>query len=74
MCLGRGLPGELACRQPGAGSRLFELGRISESMRDPETVFMAGTWAECPAMNFVPALYRAVWEAALAAEKAEKRT
>jgi len=53
---------------------LFELGQISESTRDPETVFMAGTWAECPAMNFVPALYRAVWEAALATEKAEKRT
>ena len=45
-----------------------------EPRRDPETVFMAGTWAECPAMNFVPALYRAVWEAALATEKAEKRT
>ena len=44
---------------------LLELDKISASTRDAETVFMAGTWAECPAMHFVPALYRAVWEGAL---------
>ena len=50
---------------------LFELGTISEPTRDAETVFMAGTWAECPAGAFVVALLRAVWEGALAADKAE---
>jgi hypothetical protein len=37
---------------------------------DPEVVFMAGTWAECPAVAFVPALLRAVWEGALASRSA----
>ena len=27
-----------------------------------DAVFMAGTWAECPAVAFVPALLRVVWE------------
>jgi hypothetical protein len=29
---------------------------------------MAGTWAECPAIAFVPALLRAVWDGAHAAK------
>jgi hypothetical protein len=28
---------------------------------------MTGTWAQCPAAAFVPALLRAVWERAVAA-------
>jgi hypothetical protein len=38
----------------------------AQSPGDPEVVFMAGTWAECPAIAFVPALLRAVWDGALA--------
>jgi hypothetical protein len=53
---------------------MFELGTISEPARDAEAVFMAGTWAECPAGAFVVALLRAVWEGALAAEKAEPKS
>jgi hypothetical protein len=48
---------------------LFELDTIRETSPDAETVFMAGTWAECPALLFVPALYRAVWDGAIVAEK-----
>jgi hypothetical protein len=33
--------------------------------RDVE--LMTGTWAQCPAAAFVPALLRAVWERAVAA-------
>jgi len=40
----------------------------AQSPGDPEVVFMAGTWAECPAIAFVPALLRAVWDGALAAK------
>ena len=47
---------------------LFELDTIRKASPDAETVFMAGTWAECPALLFVPALYRAVWNGALMAE------
>jgi hypothetical protein len=45
---------------------LFELDAIRATSPDSETVFMAGTWAECPALLFVPALYRAVWDGAMA--------
>jgi len=48
---------------------LFELDTIRKTSPDAETVFMAGTWAECPALLFVPALYRAVWDGAIVAEK-----
>jgi hypothetical protein len=48
---------------------LYELDKMRERSPDAETVFMAGTWAECPALFFVPALYRAVWEGASATEK-----
>ena len=42
--------------------------------KNPDAVFMTGTWAECPALLFVPALYAAVWNGACVAEKTEKRT
>jgi hypothetical protein len=48
---------------------LLELEKAREVSPNAETVFMAGTWAECPAGAFVAALLRAVWEGALAAEK-----
>lgn len=51
---------------------LYQLDTIARPSPDAETVFMADNWAECPALEFVPALLRAVWEGALAAEKAEK--
>jgi hypothetical protein len=52
---------------------LLELEKAREVSPDAETVFMAGTWAECPAGAFVAALLRAVWEGAIAAERGEKR-
>jgi len=52
---------------------LVELEKAREVTPDAETVFMAGTWAECPAGAFVAALLRAVWDGAVAAERAEKR-
>jgi hypothetical protein len=48
---------------------LYELDTIRERTPDAETVFMADTWAECPAVAFVPALLRAVWERANAEKK-----
>jgi hypothetical protein len=53
---------------------LVELGKAREVSPDAQTVFMAGTWAECPAGAFVAALLRAVWEGAIAAEAGEKRS
>jgi hypothetical protein len=53
---------------------LLELEKAREASPDAVTVFMAGTWAECPAGAFVAALLRAVWDGALAAESAEKRS
>jgi hypothetical protein len=53
---------------------LVELEKAREVSPDAETVFMAGTWAECPAGAFVAALLRATWEGAIAAEAAEKRS
>jgi hypothetical protein len=48
------------------------LGKAREASPDAEIVFMAGTWAECPAAAFVPALLRAVWDGAIAAEAGAK--
>ena len=48
---------------------LFMLDTIRKTSPDAETVFMAGTWAECPALLFVPALYRAVWDGAMAEKR-----
>jgi hypothetical protein len=53
---------------------LVELEKAREASPGPETVFMAGTWAECPAGAFVAALLRATWEGAVAAEKGEKQS
>jgi hypothetical protein len=52
---------------------LIELEKLREVSPDAEAVFMAGTWAECPAGAFVAALLRAAWDGAVAAEKGEKR-
>ena len=52
---------------------LLQLDKLRERSPDAEAVFMAGTWAECPAGAFVAALMRAVWEGAIASEAAEKR-
>jgi hypothetical protein len=52
---------------------LVELEKAREVTPDAETVFMAGTWAECPAGAFVAALLRATWDGAVASEAAEKR-
>jgi hypothetical protein len=51
---------------------LYELDAIRAHAPGAEAVFMAGTWAECPAVAFVPALLRVVWERAVA-EPTEKR-
>lgn len=62
--------GETAAGEMRKGTlMLLELETIRAASPDAETVFMAGTWAECPALLFVPALYRAVWDGALMAEK-----
>jgi hypothetical protein len=45
---------------------LYQLDTIRAHAPGADAVFMAGTWAECPAVAFVPALLRAVWERALA--------
>lgn len=52
---------------------LYQLDTARVHAPGAEAVFMAGTWAECPAVAFVPALLRAVWERALAVEAQEKR-
>jgi hypothetical protein len=52
---------------------LLELEKARAISPSAATVFMAGTWAECPAGAFVAALIRAVWDGGLAAEAAEKR-
>ena len=51
---------------------MVELEKAREVSPDAETIFMAGTWAECPAGGFVAGLLRATWDGALAAEAAEK--
>jgi hypothetical protein len=53
---------------------LYELDAIRAHAPGADAVFMAGTWAECPAVAFVPALLRVVWERAVAAEPAETRS
>jgi hypothetical protein len=50
---------------------LLELEKAREVSPTAATVFLAGTWAECPAGAFVAALLRAVWDAA---EKEERRS
>jgi hypothetical protein len=63
-------PGQTVTGEVRKGSlMLFELDTIRKTSPDAETVFMAGTWAECPALLFVPALYRAVWDGAMAEKR-----
>jgi hypothetical protein len=47
----------------------LEAARVRTPGRDVE--LMTGTWAQCPAVAFVPALLRAVWERAAAAPATE---
>jgi hypothetical protein len=66
-------PGHTVAGDVRSGTILvYELEKIRP--KNPDAVFMTGTWAECPALLFVPALYAAVWNSACAAEKTEKRT
>jgi hypothetical protein len=44
---------------------VLDLAAAQERESSPEIVFMKGTWAECPAAGWVPALLRAVWERAV---------
>ena len=44
---------------------VLDLAAAQEREPSPEIVFMKGTWAECPAAGWVPALLRAVWERAI---------
>jgi hypothetical protein len=48
---------------------LYQLDAIRAHAPGADAVFMAGTWAECPAVAFVPALLRVVWERAVASEE-----
>jgi hypothetical protein len=43
---------------------LFQLNAANARSPSPETAFMTGTWARCPAHAWVPALLAAVWRAA----------
>lgn len=45
---------------------MYQLDTIRAHAPGADAVFMAGTWAECPAVAFVPALLRVVWERAVA--------
>jgi hypothetical protein len=44
---------------------VLDLAKAQQGDNAPEIVFMAGSWAQCPAWTWVPALIRAVWEHAL---------
>jgi hypothetical protein len=48
---------------------MYQLDTIRTHAPGADAVFMAGTWAECPAVAFVPALLRVVWERAVASEE-----
>jgi hypothetical protein len=48
---------------------LVELDKLRAVSPDAEAVFMADTWAECPAAAFVVMMLRAVWVGAIAAER-----
>jgi hypothetical protein len=53
---------------------VLELEAARERAPGPDVAFMAGSWAQCPAAAFVPALLRAVWERAVAEEAAEAKS
>jgi hypothetical protein len=48
---------------------LFELEAARAHDPGPEVVFLAGSWSECPASRWTPALLRAVWSRAVVAAK-----
>jgi hypothetical protein len=43
---------------------VFDLKSAQQRDAGPEVVFMAGSWSQCPAAAWVPALIRTVWERA----------
>jgi hypothetical protein len=53
---------------------VLELDAARERNPGPDVEFMVGSWAQCPAAAFVPALLRVVWERALAEEADEARS
>ena len=54
---------------------LVLLGLEKANKADPgyDTAFMDGTWSECPARRWVPALYAAIWRRALAGRRKRGR-
>jgi hypothetical protein len=44
---------------------MLDLRAAQQHDAEPEIVFMSGSWSQCPAAAWVPALIRAVWEQAL---------
>jgi hypothetical protein len=52
----------------------MQLDAAHERNPGPDIEFMVGSWAQCPAAAFVPALLRVVWERALAEEADEARS
>jgi hypothetical protein len=53
---------------------VMQLDAAHERNPGPDIEFMVGSWAQCPAAAFVPALLRVVWERALAEEADEARS
>ena len=43
---------------------LLQLNAANDRAPSPEMAFMTGTWAQCPAHTWVPAVLAAVWRAA----------
>jgi hypothetical protein len=62
-----------ACTEASAGANAIRPGTLvvldlkaaQQHDAGPEIVFMSGSWSQCPAAAWVPALIRAVWERAL---------
>jgi hypothetical protein len=50
---------------------LLDLEAARERSPGPETTFLAGSWSQCPAHAWVPALLRAVWARASGADSGE---
>jgi hypothetical protein len=66
------MPGATVSGAVRAGSLVvleLDAARVRTPGRDLE--FMEGTWAQCPAAGFVPALLHAVWKRAIAAPTGE---
>ena len=65
----RAPPSPARCARARSWSSSSKLRAQRTPGRDIE--FMVGNWAQCPAAAFVPALLRAVWERAVAAQGSE---